>query len=199
MFSLPLAPAGVRSRSRRVPNRFFLPQHTPLRPPESLAFLEREPTPRRLFRRPAFGGFCIVSHETSAFSVFSTCPILPCFCQVIIAYLRDFERKPRFLSAFPSHDRSPTVVFARQWWHEPRQTEEALDPQQTGAQTRKTRRECAGWEKVWRTARARPSGIKTSIGRRLSISCKTRMKGSFYALLCHGDTRGIEGGGGERS
>lgn len=41
--------AEAQSRSRRSSKRSFLLQHTPLRPPESLAFLEREPTPRRPF------------------------------------------------------------------------------------------------------------------------------------------------------
>ena len=71
--------AGAQSRSGRTPKRPFLPQHTPLRPPESLAFLEREQTPTVLLRRFDFGEFCIVSHETSAFSMFSTCLILLCY------------------------------------------------------------------------------------------------------------------------
>ena len=105
--------AGAQSRSGRTPKRSFLPQHTPLRPPESLAFLEREPTPAALLRRFDFGEFCIVSHETSAFSMFSTCLILLCFCPILIAFWRDLERKTRFLPAFPSHDRSLTFVLAR--------------------------------------------------------------------------------------
>ena len=104
---------GHRAAPGRAPKRSFLPQHTPLRPPESLAFLEREPTPAVLLRRFDFGEFCIVSHETSAFSMFSTCLILLCFCPILIAFWRDLERKTRFLPAFPSHDRSPTFVLAR--------------------------------------------------------------------------------------
>ena len=113
MFSLLTAPAGARRCSRHAHKHLFLPQHTPLRPPESLAFLEREPTPTVLLRRFDFGEFCIVSHETSAFSMFSTCLILLCFCPILIAFWRDLERKTRFLPAFPSHDRSPTFVLAR--------------------------------------------------------------------------------------
>ena len=113
MFSLLATPCRAQSRSGRAPKRSFLPQHTPLRPPESLAFLEREPTPIVLLRRFDFGEFCIVSHETSAFSLFSTCLILLCFCPILIAFWRDLERKTRFLPAFPSHDRSPTFVLAR--------------------------------------------------------------------------------------
>lgn len=105
--------AGAQSRSGLTPKRSFLPQHTPLRPPENLALLEREPTPTVLLRRFDFGEFCIVSHETSAFSMFSTCLILLCFCPILIAFWRDLERKTRFLPAFPSHDRSPTFVLAR--------------------------------------------------------------------------------------
>ena len=105
--------AGAQSRSGRTPKRPFLPQYTPLRPPENLALLEREPTPTVLLRRFDFGEFCIVSHETSAFSMFSTCLILLCFCPILIAFWRDLERKTRFLPAFPSHDRSPTFVLAR--------------------------------------------------------------------------------------
>lgn len=106
-------PAGAQSRSRRAPKRSFLPQHMPLRPSENLAFLEREPTPTVLLRRFDFGEFCIVSHETSAFSMFSTCLILLCFCPILIAFWRDLERKTQFLPAFPSHNRSPTFVLAR--------------------------------------------------------------------------------------
>ena len=130
--------AGAQSRSGRTPKHSFLPQHTPLRPPESLAFLEREPTPTVLLRRFDFGEFCIVSHETSAFSMFSTCLILLCFCPILIAFWRDLERKTRFLPAFPSHDLSPTVVFAQQRRRKPRQAGATLAPQQTDAQTRKT-------------------------------------------------------------
>ena len=113
MFSLLATPCRAQSRSGRTPKRSFLPQHTLLRPPESLALLEREPTPTVLLRRFDFGEFCIVSHETSAFSMFSTCLILLCFCPILIAFWRDLGRKTRFLPAFPSHDRSPTFVLAR--------------------------------------------------------------------------------------
>ena len=101
MFSLLTAPAGARRCSRHAHKHLFLPQHTPLRPSESLAFLEREPTPPVLLRRFYFGEFCIVSHETSAFSMFSTCLILLCFCPILIAFWRDLERKTRFFACLP--------------------------------------------------------------------------------------------------
>ena len=144
MFSLLTASAGAQSRSGRTPKRSFLPQHTPLRPPENLAFLEREPTPTVLLRRFDFGEFCIVSHETSAFSMFSTCLILLCFCPILIAFWRDLERKTRFLPAFPSHDRSPTFVLARRRLRKPLQAGAALAPQQTDAQPRKTSKKTRG-------------------------------------------------------
>ena len=81
--------------------------------PRTSPFLSANRRPAVLLRRFDFGEFCIVSHETSAFSMFSTCLILLCFCPILIAFWRDLERKTRFLPAFPSRDRSPTFVLAR--------------------------------------------------------------------------------------
>ena len=81
--------------------------------PRASPFLSANQPPTVLLRRFDFGEFCIVSHETSAFSMFSTCLILLCFCPILIAFWRDLERKTRFSPAFPSHDRSPTFVLAR--------------------------------------------------------------------------------------
>ena len=81
--------------------------------PRASPSLSANQSPAVLLRRSDFGEFCIVSHETSAFSMFSTCLILLCFCPILIAFWRDLERKTRFLPAFPSHDRSPTFVLAR--------------------------------------------------------------------------------------
>ena len=81
--------------------------------PRASPFLSANQRPVVFLRRFDFGEFCIVSHETSAFSMFSTCLILLCFCPILIAFWRDLERKTRFLPAFPSHDRSPTFVLAR--------------------------------------------------------------------------------------
>ena len=88
----------------------FFCRNTPAR---NRAFCKRKQAHPVLSCCPAFGEFCIVSHETSAFSMFSTCLILLCFCPILIAFWRDLERKTRFLPAFPSHDRSPTFVLAR--------------------------------------------------------------------------------------
>ena len=81
--------------------------------PRASPSLSANQSPAVLLRRSDFGEFCIVSHETSAFSMFSTCLILLCFCPILIAFWRDLERKTRFLPAFPSHNRSPTFVLAR--------------------------------------------------------------------------------------
>ena len=81
--------------------------------PRASPSLSANQRPAVLLRRSDFGEFCIVSHETSAFSMFSTCLFLLCFCPILIALWRDLERKTRFLPAFPSHDRSPTFVLAR--------------------------------------------------------------------------------------
>lgn len=64
--------------------------------PRALHSLSANRRPAALLRRSDFGEFCIVSHETSAFSMFSTCPILPCFCPILIAFWRDLGRKSRF-------------------------------------------------------------------------------------------------------
>ncbi len=107
------------------------------RPGASL-FLSANRRPTVLLRRFDFGEFCIVSHETSAFSMFSTCLILLCFCPILIAFWRDLERKTLFLPALPSRDRSPTFVLARRRRRKPRQGGATLAPQQTDAQPRKT-------------------------------------------------------------
>lgn len=103
---------GHRAAPGALTNTFFVAKHafTAAREPR---LFERESTPAVLLRRFDFGEFCIVSHETSAFSMFSTCLILLCFCPILIAFWRDLERKTRFLPTFPSHDRSPTFVLAR--------------------------------------------------------------------------------------
>ena len=113
MFSLLATPCRGTEPLRAHAQTLLLAATHALRPPESLAFLERETTSTVLLRRFDFGEFCIVSHETSAFSMFSTCLILLCFCPILIAFWCDLERKTRFLPAFPSHDRSPTFVLAR--------------------------------------------------------------------------------------
>ena len=64
--------------------------------PRALHSLSASRRPAVLLRRSDFGEFCIVSHETSAFSMFSTCPILPCLCPSLVAFLRDLARKSRF-------------------------------------------------------------------------------------------------------
>ena len=61
--------------------------------PRASPSLSANQSPAVLLRRFDFGEFCIVSHETSAFSMFSTCLILPCLCPILVAYLRDFGRK----------------------------------------------------------------------------------------------------------
>ena len=113
MFSLLATPCRGTEPLRAHTQTLLLAATHAFAAPENLAFLEREPTPAVLLRRFDFGEFCIVSHETSAFSMFSTCLILLCFCPILIAFWRDLERKTRFLPAFPSHDRSPTFVLAR--------------------------------------------------------------------------------------
>ena len=105
--------AGAQSHSGRTPKRSFLPQTHLYGRPRTSPSLSANQSPAVLLRRFDFGEFCIVSHETSAFSMFSTCLILLCFCPILIAFWRDLERKTRFLPAFPSHDRSPTFVLAR--------------------------------------------------------------------------------------
>ena len=187
--------AGAQSRSGRTPKRSFLPQHTPLRPPESLALLEREPTPTVLLRRSDFGEFCIVSHETSAFSMFSTCLILLCLCPSLVAFLRDLERKTRFLPTFPSHDRSPTVVFARRRGRKPRQAGATLAPQQTDAQPRKTGKKTRGAGEGMGSSPRAAVRQKSRHGRRPPVWMQNEDERWFLCAAVHWRYAGRRGGG----
>ena len=48
----------------------------------------------------------------------------------------------------------------------------------------------AGREKAWEQPARGRQAKKAGMGGDLLFGCKTRMKGSFYALLCNGETRG---------
>ena len=170
MFSLLSAPCRGTEPLRAHTQTLFLAAIHAFTAAREPRLFEREPTPTVLLRRFDFGEFCIVSHETSAFSMFSTCLILLCFCPILIAFWRDLERKTRFLPAFPSHDRSPTFVLARRRRRKPRQAGATLAPQQTDAQPPEDKqKKRAGGRRNGRTAGARPPGIKTSAGRRHPI------------------------------
>ena len=165
-FSRPATFACAWSLLAPPPKHHSLPQQAR----RSRAFCKRKRAHPVLSCRSVFGEFCIVSHETSAFSMFSTYPILLFFCPILVAFLRDFGRKHRFCLFFSlatdlrlsssrgsgnaGHDRS-------------RKTRPATDRRATPEDERKMRGAGEG-KGGGQPARDRP-GKKNRHGQRLSI------------------------------
>ena len=148
--------------------------------PRASPSLSANQRPAVLLRRSDFGEFCIVSHETSAFSMFSTCLILLCFCPILVAFLRDFGRKYWFCLFF-SLTTDLRLLSSRGSGDAIRDK-----PEQHSTRNRPTRdpgrraENARGGRRHGGIAGARPSGIKTGMGG----DCQFDLRREWEAVLC---------------